>query len=600
MILYKKNISEYKMQYEFKNGKIILRGKFYEDAIYNVSNQVLSAIFDGRGCVPYYALGDKNSYYATMKVALHYDGKPTDFCMSKTVEMIGRKQIITIDFNDGNKLIVKSFLDKSTNAVFMKFTLDGKGDKDVDIAFGHALINGVQEGNFVFGRSVAFAANKKIDYVADNYAVYLKFNKDVKEIKCCWTCGDNLRQDINAIHYFDQSEIECENEISQLKIPTGLNEKEKAMFYSCYFCSLENYKEKGDFKGFMAGHSYLLPMRTYYRDSYFTVLPMYNGNSELVRNQILTLAKGISENGDCPSAVKSDYSAFWGNHFDSPSFFAIMLYDYVRITKNVDILEIDVGGMCVLEKAVMVINKLSGFCDHTGLLYKSGRYNKRDWADQVCRYGYVAFDEILFARALYSLSKLFEIKNNDKLFKEYAEKYLKVKIAINEVLWDDKLGYYVNFKNEDYTETNLSIDTVFAALFDISDSERSIKMLKNMEQMLEVKNNKNVSVADYGVMSVYPFYTNVYSGEDRSLQPFHYHNGGNWPYLSAMYALAKRKFGLEYKNALESWFLYNIKKANYTPIEYFSSVWKDGSLLQAWSGVSAFVLDKKLSENFYD
>ena len=38
---------------------------------------------------------------------------------------------------------------------------------------------------------------------------------------------------------------------------------------------------------------------------------------------------GINENGDCPSAVKSDYSEWWGNHYDSPSFLSMMLYDYV-------------------------------------------------------------------------------------------------------------------------------------------------------------------------------------------------------------------------------------------------------------------------------
>ena len=101
-------------------------------------------------------------------------------------------------------------------------------------------------------------------------------------------------------------------------------------------------------------------------------------------------------------------------------------------------------------------------------------------------------------------------------------------------------------------------------------------------------------------MSVYPFYSNVYSASNRSAQPFHYHNGGNWPYFSAIYAYAKRKFGMEYKNALQSWFLYNVKKCNYTPIEYFSPLYDQGSLLQAWSGVAAFVLDDELSKNFFD
>ena len=48
---------------------------------------------------------------------------------------------------------------------------------------------------------------------------------------------------------------------------------------------------------------------------------------------------------------------------------------------------------------------------------------------------------------------------------------------------------------------------------------------------------------------------------------------------------------MEYEYALTSWFDYNVKKGNYTPVEYFSSCQPTGSLLQAWSGCGAFVLD---------
>lgn len=56
---------------------------------------------------------------------------------------------------------------------------------------------------------------------------------------------------------------------------------------------------------------------------------------------------------------------------------------------------------------------------------------------------------------------------------------------------------------------------------------------------------------------------------------------------------------MEYLNPLQSWFSYNIEKGNYSPIEYFSPACKDGSLLQAWSGAAAFVLDDKISEKFF-
>ena len=125
-------------------------------------------------------------------------------------------------------------------------------------------------------------------------------------------------------------------------------------------------------------------------------------------------------------------------------------------------------------------------------------------------------------------------------------------------------------------------------------------MLKNMELLLESKNNSAVKCNDFGVMSVYPFYMGAKAACNKSTQPYNYHNGANWPYLSAMYAYAKRKYGMEYKHALESWFEYNIDKGNYTPIEYFSPLCEDGSLLQAWSSAAAFVLDEKLSLDFWD
>ena len=56
---------------------------------------------------------------------------------------------------------------------------------------------------------------------------------------------------------------------------------------------------------------------------------------------------------------------------------------------------------------------------------------------------------------------------------------------------------------------------------------------------------------------------------------------------------------MQFSYPLESWFTYNVEKGNYTPIEYFSPMCADGSLLQAWSGVSAFVLDDSVSKDFY-
>ena len=115
--------------------------------------------------------------------------------------------------------------------------------------------------------------------------------------------------------------------------------------------------------------------------------------------------------------------------------------------------------------------------------------------------------------------------------------------------------------------------------------------------MLESENNGTPD--PYGAMCVYPFYSDLEATCRKSSQAYNYHNGGNWPYLTAMYAHAKRKFGMKYKYLLTGWFTYNLNNGNYTPIEYFSSYCEDGSLLQAWSGDTAFVLDEELSVNFW-
>ena len=46
----------------------------------------------------------------------------------------------------------------------------------------------------------------------------------------------------------------------------------------------------------------------------------------------------------------------------------------------------------------------------------------------------------------------------------YAAAAERLREGINRLLWDDDLGWYVNFRAVEETEQNLSLDTVFAAL----------------------------------------------------------------------------------------------------------------------------------------
>jgi hypothetical protein len=344
----------------------------------------------------------------------------------------------------------------------------------------------------------------------------------------------------------------------------------------------------------------------------------------------------------------------------------MLLHDYAANTGDFSILFEKIRGKTLLNYAEAVVRRLEAETDETGLLVKSGKYNRRDWCDNVFRTGYTTYDEALYARALYCMSDIFsalserEIDglrhcenyknksgkaeiNGDECYKNksenckneyekmeisggenhknksekekangyecrknksesYKNKYEKVKKAINDLLFDEKRGYFVNYKDGDFVEDNLSIDTVTIALFGLSTKERIERTLKNMEQILESKNNSEQILGDFGVLSVYPFYR-ADAVVDKSSLPYYYHNGGDWPYLSAAYAYAKLTNGMDYKYPLTRWFEFNVKKGNFTPVEFFSPAHKDGSLMQGWSAMGAFLFhheDGKFFENRID
>ena len=156
---------------------------------------------------------------------------------------------------------------------------------------------------------------------------------------------------------------------------------------------------------------------------------MYAYDITFVKRQVLTLARGIDKDGSCPSAVKQDFSAFWGGHYDSPSFFAMMVYDYVNHSGDKAFLQEEVNGKTILDLCCLVVSKQIERTDETGLLYKEGPYNKLDWADEVNRNGYVTYDEALFYRALSCVGKLCKACGKDGSFYEQTAEKVKAAIA---------------------------------------------------------------------------------------------------------------------------------------------------------------------------
>ena len=580
------------MKISYSNGRIVTDGYLYEDVSYDVSANNLSVCFDGKmGITKYLSVRSGKDYSKRSMSVLYKDGERIGAYTAKQTRMAGRMQEIILS-GDDYRVEIKQFIAKDDDAVFVEMAFFTKQSAKFSTFYG---IGGGDDWQMP-----SFSCDHPYKTVKENMC----FEMDVE------VCGEKR---IRFVLAYEKEQEYCERllavfqekaesthrEIDGIVIPASAKtEEEKALYLSALFCALENYKECGGLKGFAAGCNYLNPLRTYYRDSYWTALSTYAHDISLVKNQIRTLAHGIAKDGTCPSAVWQDFSGFWGGHYDSPSFFVMMTYDYVNHSGDVEFLQEIIGDKSVLDLCLLVMNKQMERADKTGLLYKEGPYNKLDWADEVNRNGYVTYDEALYYRALYCMEKLcIACKKDGSL---YGQASAKVKTAINELLWSEEKGYYLNYVDGEWVEDNLSVDTVLTYLFGIADERRAGKMFDAMERLLETKNNTMQQAGDYGVMCVYPFYKRISAAYFKSSQDYEYHNGGNWPYWSAIYAYAKYLYGREYHYPLESWFSYNLERGIFTPVEYFSPCRKSGSTLQAWSGVAAFVFDFIGKPSFFE
>ena len=571
---------------KFQDGKTIFCGKYHEIANYDIANERIAVRADGKGGLTSYRVANVTGELLSpaLSLDLAVNGKRLSPYLSKTVKMVGRMQEVVLA-TDAGDLSVTTFLDQNTNGVF--FLLKSEGAK-IDLCFNcRAAKSASQKGAFVQGENFCLSSSVEGDWIKENDCFYAAAKG---EVKLLFSFNASAQEHLAAFKAFDDRFARCKAEVAAVRFPASVQtEEQKALYLVAYFTALENHKTIGEFNAFAAGINYLDPVRTYYRDSYFTVLPLLSSRPELVKRQILTLAKGISEDGSCPSAVKSNFSAFWGDHYDSPSFFVLEVYDYVVATGDDSILDV------VGDKIKKVLAKLQTKTDKTGLIYKDGDFNKRDWADEVNRNGYVTFVEALYYRALVAASRLFK----GELAASYAAEAKRVKDAVNDILFDEERGYYVNYKTKDKTESNLSVDTVFTVLFGIADEDRSRRVLDNMEQLLESQNNKEQGGGAFGVMCVYPPYDLPRAACNKSSRLFDYHNGANWCYLTAMYAYAKSLYGKDWLTPLTETFRYMTDHGYYTLIEYFSPCCPAGSPLQAWGAAMAFAFEKA-GERFFE
>lgn len=363
----------------------------------------------------------------------------------------------------------------------------------------------------------------------------------------------------------------------------------KTMFTATLDNALASFKSVPDYKfeAFFAGIRYRMPLRAYYRDSYWTVQLVLPFHPEYVRSNLLFLAKGIQPDGRAPSAVTYDGKPFNNFHYDSPAFFVIELYDYLAWTNDTSVLA---EAWPKARQALAFL--ISTDRDGVGLMEKPDS-DQGDWADEVLRSYHVTYDEALYYRALVCSSRIASMIGDQQLAAEYETRAARVKQMINKDLWLDDAGHYADYRRRDGSmEAHLTHDSLITALYGIASESQSVRLLALARNELETR-FADPRLAEWGILACNPLYERPSETVRSSFLPYSYHNGGDWPYLDGIDALVRLWMRDEnWRYPLLGWWRYGLERNWLTPAEVYSAYYPDGRALsddfglrQAWSSM---------------
>jgi len=362
--------------------------------------------------------------------------------------------------------------------------------------------------------------------------------------------------------------------------------------------------EHGTFAGLAAGQAYSAPARTYYRDGYWTLQALLDREPEAVRAQIDLLARGVQPNGEAPSGViltgpgqaeewekvrqthpriKEEHlrpGDWWSDHFDSPLFFILTIGDYIRTTGDSTPLSV------YWDKVVTIFNRYCGFDEAANGLPIKPRHD-RDWADNVYRHGYVAYDLGLWIGALDVIAQHGSLLD-EAVASRAAATAQQARASLDGALLQPS-GTYADYGTKaDFVEDHLTLDSLTLLRFKAVSVERAKSVLARVQQTLESRNNSQQPYGDWGVLCAFPPFKRPKDTREKSYFAYRYHNGSDWPYLSGLYAEQLLNYGLDGADyPLLRWWNTCLEEGWMGAVEYFSPPWGRGSLLQGWSSMPA-------------
>jgi len=384
----------------------------------------------------------------------------------------------------------------------------------------------------------------------------------------------------------------------------------QSLFVAGLNAAVAMFKEfSGGFAGLVAGPDYAYPPRLYFRDGYWTAQVLLPFRPDLVRRHLLSLALGVHRDGQCPSGIfaphlflaRPDRLDWLPDHYDAPALFVLLLADYLQATGDRDILQESLpmppgrlaDGLTrhrtLWRTAQAALDHLIGRDrDGDGLIEKP--YDANDWADNVRRNIWVAYDQALYAAALRAAARIAAQRKEDDTAAFYWKKAEAAIRGLNARLWDRDRGYYVDYRREGFVEDHFAIDTLVAVLYRLTDEEQTRSILAAARQ-LQTRHNSRQPYGDWGVMCVFPAYQNAQDLFGKSAQPYCYHNGADWPYWDGVYGLIlKREGDPDWPYVLTRWWEYGLGQGWLTPVEYYSPSHPHGGMLQGWSAMPAATL----------
>ena len=295
--------------------------------------------------------------------------------------------------------------------------------------------------------------------------------------------------DFDSIYKLIKNKIKYAEEYSEIikseskKFDVDIVDKELVMDSIDSIYSYTNFNEKEFYAGFPYFNEFWL------RDA-LIVLPSFlsMGNFSFVREILLKVAYKIDERGLPNTMNGSLYPK------DVLGLFIIDLYEYFKYTADRSLIDL------IADKKETIMKTCSSWMEN-GFIHDKGN---ETWMDSISREFSVEIQAI-WAKAMIAVYSMFKDQNA----KEIAD---TLKKNLNSMFKEDHL---MDQKDKDINSAN----QIFALYFNVVDSEKKEKIIKNIEDNL---------LSEYGILSV--------SKNDRTFDFSGYQNGAIWPLLTEMFA----------------------------------------------------------------